>query len=76
MPGRVLHVDIIQNDSNSRSTVFVVAVYDFGGSVLKEKRLNICSLCKDDDPMRDVWICHTKSHRSCYAGHMDKVHGM
>jgi hypothetical protein len=42
----------------------------------RKKTTHVCSLCKDEDPTREVWICHTKSSGSCYADHMDKVHGM
>ena len=42
--GIVTHVEVIKNSTTNRTTTFVTAAYDLGGTTIHPCRLNICSV--------------------------------
>ena len=43
--------------------------------VCRKKRTHVCSDCADTDTVKnDMWVCHPKTTRSCFAQHVHSTH--
>jgi hypothetical protein len=43
--------------------------------VCKSKTRDMCSQCHDEDPTKEVPICHSRTGRTCFATHLASCHG-
>ena len=36
----------------------------------------VCSLCRDENPSKEAWVCYTRKGKLCYPTHMTEYHGV
>ena len=45
--------------------------------VCRKKMMHVCSNCADTDTVKnEMWVCHPKTNRSCFAHHVHSTHNL
>ena len=70
-----LHTSHLQNEKTARDGSELPYSLQGRCNVCKKLTIYACSLCQDQNPnASEVWLCYTKTGRTCFATHITTFH--